>query len=471
MRANTVLMLAVWVALTAIATSAVAEEKKPTVVAVDLNIRGAALPKPALKYRLLPPMLDRHPGNAVPLYLKALSREATSDKALKEFYDKVYPLVEKPSAKMPVEQFQTTLKSFAGMLHSVETAARRDRCEWDPPLREENPIAILFPEVSQFREVARILMAEIRLRVAQRRYDLAVRDLQTGYAMARHVGEDSFLVSSLVGKTIAALMNSELEKLIQAPGSPNLFWALAELPDPLVDFRKAFEVEEALGYLMFTEMQHPESLNYTPEQWSSLVDSYLKKMGEVADDSDPMRQIFRQLAIAAVAPISRQRLVARGRPQAEVEKMAPAQAVLVDIFATYDEHRDELFKWVGLPYWQAREGIARSDARLKEASSSPLNRISTSLAGLLLPAVGHVMRAQVDLQQQMAALRIIEAIRAHVAESGKLPASLGEIKDLPLPLNPATGKPFPYRLEKDRAVLATEGLENLQREYRLKVRQ
>ena len=32
-------------------------------------------------------------------------------------------------------------------------------------------------------------------------------------------------------------------ELIQQPGSPNLYWALSELPRPIVDFRAAYEAE------------------------------------------------------------------------------------------------------------------------------------------------------------------------------------------------------------------------------------
>ena len=39
------------------------------------------------------------------------------------------------------------------------------------------------------------------------------------------------------------------------------------------------------------------------------------------------------------------------------------------------------------------------------------------------------------------------------ANAGKLPASLDEIKVVPVPLNPATGKPFLYRVVDGRAEL------------------
>ena len=60
----------------------------------------------------------------------------------------------------------------------------------------------------------------------------------------------------------------------------------------------------------------------------------------------------------------------------------------------------------------------------------------------------------VRLDVRVAALRAIEAIRMHAhAHDGKLPASLDEVKIVPVPHNPATGQPFAYRREGETAVL------------------
>ena len=41
----------------------------------------------------------------------------------------------------------------------------------------------------------------------------------------------------------------------------------------------------------------------------------------------------------------------------------------------------------------------------------------------------------------------------HAAQTGRLPKSLDEIKVVPVPENPATGKVFEYRLDDDTAIL------------------
>ena len=75
-------------------------------------------------------------------------------------------------------------------------------------------------------------------------------------------------------------------------------------------------------------------------------------------------------------------------------------------------------------------------------------------------------------ERQAAAFRCIEALRMYIADHhGELPATLDEIKEVPIPLNPATGKAFPYHLEGKTAVLdADGGLTNVPRpQYRIVV--
>jgi hypothetical protein len=57
-----------------------------------------------------------------------------------------------------------------------------------------------------------------------------------------------------------------------------------------------------------------------------------------------------------------------------------------------------------------------------------------------------------ELDRRVAALRVVEAIRMYAAtKGGALPESLDNITDVPVPLDPVTGKPFGYHLEGGRA--------------------
>jgi len=82
-----------------------------------------------------------------------------------------------------------------------------------------------------------------------------------------------------------------------------------------------------------------------------------------------------------------------------------------------------------------------------------------------------VRQSEVRFQQQIAGLQVVEAIRMHLALTGKMPKKLEQIEVVPVPDNPATGKPFPYTVRQGVVELHLDGLpEHLQVIYQLKAR-
>jgi DNA-directed RNA polymerase specialized sigma24 family protein len=69
--------------------------------------------------------------------------------------------------------------------------------------------------------------------------------------------------------------------------------------------------------------------------------------------------------------------------------------------------------------------------------------------GAISTARGQSRRAQREARR----LQVIEAVRMHAAATGKLPATLEEITVVPVPLDPASGKPFRYVLDESAAVI------------------
>ena len=92
------------------------------------------------------------------------------------------------------------------------------------------------------------------------------------------------------------------------------------------------------------------------------------------------------------------------------------------------------------------------------------NREILPLASLLVPALQISRGAQVRLAREVASIRVIEALRMYAAEHhGQLPKRLADIDKFPVPTNPATEKPFEYRLEGATAILElplSDGLES-----------
>jgi len=133
---------------------------------------------------------------------------------------------------------QSTLQQLKPTLQLVEQAARCNQCNWPPFDPEPLP-----QNLSEYRKLAYLLSLQARLQIAQGQYDQAVGTIQTGLAMARHVGKGPTLVQRLVSIAIAALMCGQLEQFVQSPDAPNLYWALQSLPKPFVDLTEQIVLE------------------------------------------------------------------------------------------------------------------------------------------------------------------------------------------------------------------------------------
>lgn len=125
---------------------------------------------------------------------------------------------------------------------------------------------------------------------------------------------------------------------------------------------------------------------------------------------------------------ARRRLVESGSDEQLVARFPAEQALLLDEKRACEMRHDEVIKLVHLPIWQAEELVERIAAE---------GRILFDLA----PGIAKVREAQARLDQRIALLRYVEAIRLYAAEHGKLPEKLSEFS-VPLPDDPMTGRPF-----------------------------
>jgi hypothetical protein len=72
----------------------------------------------------------------------------------------------------------------------------------------------------------------------------------------------------------------------------------------------------------------------------------------------------------------------------------------------------------------------------------------------LVSGYDKVYTATMRMDRRIALLRCVEAIKLRVADAGRFPASLDEVKSAPVPLDPMVGKPFEYLVSGDTAFLA-----------------
>jgi hypothetical protein len=290
---------------------------------------------------------------------------------------------------------------------------------------------------------------QARVQIAEGRFDRAAQTLQTGFALARHQAEGRTLINGLVGIAIAQLMAEQVRELVQAPGAPNLYWALTSLPRPLISLRRGVRYESAGAFVGFPALRALAQGQITVEQWRKIM----AELGALGGVKPPINLLSTALAIK-MYPEGKRYLAKRGYTREQIEKMPVVQVVGRYTLGSYLQVRDDLYKWFGLPYWQAHEGMRRAQRAL--VTSRP------GMGGypltMLLPALGRAYFVSARLDREIAALRCIEAIRLHAAESGgKLPASLDDVKIVPIPINPVTGRPFGYKVARGTFTLHAFG--------------
>ena len=425
--------------------------------------------RPALRYQLLPPLLDRHPGNAA-VHWNALSAERTA--FLTEYgkrggmLEKVQewmliPLVIRARSNCAPKNPRSTSFLMACRTVLWITPRASDSCDWQLPIREGRVYSISLPEAQITRMWGDMLAAKVHGEVADMKYADAVRTLQTGFALARHAAQGPTLVHGLIGTAIAGRMTNQVEQFVQRPGAPNLYWALASLPSPLIDFRAAYEFEMNGFVLHFTELQGLDKKTMSKEEWAALLGRFTHDfftfstfIGNVNAPGCPGPSELSCMGKMLLGyPRAKKYLIDRGRAKAEVEAMPQAQVVLLYTLAFYEELRDNVFKCMYLPYPQANIALQRTEADLKRRRDEEL----IPIAGMLLSSASSVKEAETRMQWIIARLRVLEALRIYAAaHDGKLPDQLGDIHEVPVPVNPFDDQPFTYRRDGNHALLGCE---------------
>ena len=231
------------------------------------------------------------------------------------------------------------------------------------------------------------------------------------------------------------------------------------LPEPLISARKALEFERhGLEFSMHAAQQLDQRA-LSPEEAQSLAREAWR-MGRRPTTSANDR-LQSTLFVAGWAlknyGAARADLLARGYSELQLDAWPALQVVLLHAWKQYEEVRDDYFKWSmaaqdAPPELRAKSRRARLRAAEHEGRGLPFIQ--------MLPAVSTARESLRRMPRRIDALRTIEAVRLFAAAHGRLPKSLDEIKDVPVPVDVLTDKPFPYRLEGETAILDFPQLPN-----------
>jgi hypothetical protein len=408
---------------------------------IRLKVAARPAPWPSLRYQLLPELKEIQPGNAVLGYLKCFMEQQRFFFS-KEMQDKRAKWEEMPLKDLPVQEIRAAgFNKNSTPLRRADHAARLDHADWQTllELRKEG-VGLLIPEVQQLRVLAAAQVVRFRAGVASGDFEDALTTAQTLLAMARHMGEHPTLITHLVGLAFATMTFSPLEEMLQQPGCPNLYWALTDLPDPLIDIRRAVQGERMLLNSEFPRLSDQRPM--TEAELAQIQDRIGKLLEGLHGTGTAGPWPDAQAADPARVRSARQELVSSGLPSDRAERLPALQVILLADKLNFEVQRDEAFKIFALPYWQ-----------IEKVSGGSKSKKDSLFAAALLPAALKVRQAQARVQQRIGLLRCVEALRLYAAENdGRLPARLEEI-EVPLPPDPVTGRLFVYRLEAGTAIL------------------
>jgi len=202
----------------------------------ELAVYPAKLPEPAEKYSLLAQGDEQTDADALPLYEKAvqsLPRGRKQDKQIRAW-------LQLPAEQLPGKQVQEVMLKHAESLKLLAQAARCKRCNW-PNWKP----GTMVPDLSEYRSLSFLLELKARLEIVRGAYDEALLTMQTAFGIARHLGQAPTCTQAMVGTAIGGMMCKEVELFIKGKDSPNLYWALANLPRPLSDVQNAIDSDRA----------------------------------------------------------------------------------------------------------------------------------------------------------------------------------------------------------------------------------
>jgi hypothetical protein len=401
---------------------------------IRLNVSPVLVPKPALRYLLLPELNEMKPGNPVHGYFKCCmdNQGFLFDQ---DAFDRREKLLAMPLTELPAQKLE---EDGQYALSQADRAARLDNPDWQILSKlKTDGVGLLLPDIQNLRGLARALLVRFRAEVAQGRFDQALTTAKTMFALSRHLGQHPTLIGELVGISVASMAIAPLEEMTERPGCPNLYWGLTNLPNPLISLEKGIDGERVIMLAEFRDLDDQAPMN------AAQLKKFMDHMDMLLGDGKPanpgesrMRAwLDQRTKKAEVVSAARSRLVEVGFSQARLLAFPADQVILLDEKREYMVRRDDIMKFMNLPAWQMENQL-----RQHKPSKEP------ALFAELAAGLEGVRRAQARLEQRIALLRHIEALRHYAAEhKGSLPTRLSEIS-IPLPEDPFTGKPFRYEL-------------------------
>jgi hypothetical protein len=428
---------------------------------VNLVVHPAESPRNLMRVQLLPPLLDSQPGECLALVDEALKtlKETAPPGELRVLEDEIREDGGKPHTEADAKRLAANLAKVKKTLDLLEKAALAQRCDWSKVTEDlrTKGIGATLEFLQHFRRMVPLLAARARLEILQDRPEDAIHSLSLGFRLCQRCGECPTLIGHLVAVAIATIIVEQLDLAIAHPKCPNLYWAMTAVPRPLFGLRAAMEGERSGAYgtfpALFKFVLNPNGPLPTEEEMKQFARAGETTFSQLGVKFGQVERVALGVLIQAKHEAAIKFLADAGFPVEKMRQWPPLLVAIVHGLVEYEERLGEMQLAMDMPYWQAIVRLDELEKELKDRSTTKeLKAPAIHLSRLLLPAVGKVMMAGARIERRFAALRTVEALRLHASRTGSWPKTLAEIS-VPVPDDPASGKPFEYTVEGDMVTL------------------
>ncbi|HSG73516.1 MAG TPA: hypothetical protein VLA12_24075 [Planctomycetaceae bacterium] len=434
---------------------------------VELTLTPRAIEQPLLKYRLLPAEFEIKDGNAATIILRMIWEQRPYMQEVYGTHDDDLELaIDDPKI------IEIGTREFDTFFYQLKRAAYRRTAEWDYPIGDVPALFMLLPDVQGGREfVGKALSVWIRYQIARGELEKAREGILVGLAVSRHYARTPFGIIQLVSNAVNQFMWRRVEELLAHPNCPNMYWALTALPRPYLDIRSMTEYEERIlestyvgqplldtdtdpAKLTLDGLDDPDSTR-TEHDWeillTSMIDLCLLELGDSGQPKPEDRRTIRDNTFR----VARRELPDLIEGETErVSRMSDAEAGVRWIVLKHREYCQEVTALMALDPPLALPALKDVQERNHRFRSERRPEVM-----LVLPSPHNIYIAARTNDRRIAAFRTVEAIRHYAAtHDGRLPNSLDEISDPPVPDDPILMKPFHYEVNDDVATLSAEGI-------------
>jgi len=440
---------------------------------------AASEPVPALKYQFWPARSALKPGSAQQHFFRALTLLLSQPQEHRKQLD---ALSVTDGVDPDIAKVRSFVETQTAVLSELHTMALSEVVDMDHHIRDLGGIEMysyLLPDVQEARTLARLLRLRAIEQLDRRDFEGAVSTISDGYRLSSLISTGETLIEQLVAIAIASIMEETVDRAIQTPGCPNLYWALASLPRPISKIRDAVQFEMHFLTRLFPLLADAEQANYPEEVWRKKWVDSLEPLGTLAGDSSNKVSLALAMATVGFVEPARERLLASGFSAEKLANMPPTQIVIIDTARELRRLSDESVKAYLLPIEMRKPLMVARDRRFQQwVQEERWSSGGAMVAAVFFPAISRVHETEVRKLMTHQRLMTVEALRMHAAtHEGKLPESLDQLDPVPAMPDPYTGKPFGYRVEsidgRSTVILTADvpATAETLREYRIQIDQ